>query len=95
VARRSPVHVHLGHDRAWYRAGLVENWTESSDHGPFAEAGIPFLYLGVEDHADYHAPTDTFERIDRPFYRDVADLVASLVTQVDGRLDEIASHRRP
>ncbi|HEU0092006.1 MAG TPA: hypothetical protein VFS78_07840 [Vicinamibacteria bacterium] len=35
------------------------------------------------------------ERIDRPFYRDVADLVASLVTQVDGRLDEIASHRHP
>jgi Zn-dependent M28 family amino/carboxypeptidase len=95
VARRSPVHVHLGHDRAWYRAGLVENWTDSSDHGPFAEVGIPYLYLGVEDHADYHAPTDTFERIDRPFYRDVADLVASLVTQVDGRLDEIASHRRP
>jgi Zn-dependent M28 family amino/carboxypeptidase len=95
VARRSPVHVHLGHDRAWYRAGLVENWTESSDHGPFAEAGIPYLYLGVEDHGDYHAPTDTFERIDRPFFRDVADLVASLVTQVDGHLDEIASHRRP
>jgi Zn-dependent M28 family amino/carboxypeptidase len=94
VARLSRVHVHLGHDRAWYRAGLVENWTESSDHGPFAEAGIPYLYLGVEDHADYHAPTDTFERIDRPFYGDVADLVSSLVTQVDGRLDDIAAQRR-
>jgi Zn-dependent M28 family amino/carboxypeptidase len=95
VARRSPVHVHLGHDRPWYRAGLVDDWTDSSDHGPFAEAGIPYLYLGVEDHEDYHAPTDTFERIDRPFYRDVAELVAALVARLDGRLDEIAAHRRP
>lgn len=93
-AARSPVHVHLGHDRPWYRAGMVEDWTDGSDHGAFAHAGIPFLYLGVEDHPDYHAPTDTFERIDGPFFVDVANLVASLVGRLDGRLDAIAAHRR-
>lgn len=93
-AEQSPIHVHLGHDRPWYRAGMVENWKDSSDHGPFADAGIPFLYLGVEDHRDYHAPTDTFERIDRPFYEDVAGFVASLVNRLDRDLDTIADHRR-
>ena len=92
-ALRSPIHVHLGHDRPWYRAGKVENWTDSSDHGPFAEAGIPWLYLGVEDHPDYHAPTDTFERIDRAFYEDVAGFVVSLVNRLDRDLDTIA--RKP
>jgi Zn-dependent M28 family amino/carboxypeptidase len=89
-AELSPIHVHLGHDRPWYRAGMVENWTDSSDHGPFAHAGIPWLYLGVEDHADYHAPTDTFERIDRPFYENVARFVVSLVNRLDRDLDTIA-----
>ena len=93
-AALSPIHVHLGHDRPWYRAGMVENWTDSSDHGPFADAGIPFLYLGVEDHADYHAPTDTFERIDRAFYEDVAGFGVSLVNRLDRDLDAIADHRR-
>ncbi|HET6898353.1 MAG TPA: M28 family peptidase [Vicinamibacteria bacterium] len=93
-AARSPIHVHLGHDRPWYRAGMVEDWTDGSDHGAFAGAGIPWLYLGVEDHPDYHAPTDTFERIDRAFYADVASLVVSLVSRLDQDLDAIAAHRR-
>jgi len=93
-AARSPIHVHLGHDRPWYRAGMVEDWTDGSDHGAFAGAGIPWLYLGVEDHPDYHSPTDTFERIDRTFYADVASFVVSLVSRLDRDLDAIAAHRR-
>ena len=93
-AARSPIHVHLGHDRPWYRAGMVEDWTDGSDHGAFAAAGIPWMYLGVEDHPDYHAPTDTFERIDRTFYADVASFVVSLVSRLDRDLDAIAAHRR-
>lgn len=94
VAAASRVHVHLGHDRPWYRAGLLEDWTEGSDHGAFAAAGVPYLYLGVEDHADYHAPTDTFDRIDTAFYADVAELVVALARRLDGRLDVIAAAPR-
>ena len=90
AAASSPVHVHMGHDRPWYRAGLVEDWTHGSDHGAFADAGLPYVYLGVEDHADYHAPTDTFERIDRRFFRDTTGLVLTLVERLDRRLDAIA-----
>ena len=40
-----------------------DNWVESSDHAAFYRAQIPFLYLGVNFHPDYHRPSDDFERI--------------------------------
>jgi Zn-dependent M28 family amino/carboxypeptidase len=63
-----------------YRAGAVADWTTSSDHGVFHEAGIPYLYFGVEDHADYHRPTDTPDKIDPEFLRVVAELVLDTLT---------------
>ena len=83
AARASPLTVRLGHDRPWWKAGLVEDWTSSSDHGPFHEAGIPFLYVGVEDDPGYHDPSDTFEHIDRDFFVDAAELVARLFAAAD------------
>jgi Zn-dependent M28 family amino/carboxypeptidase len=66
------------------RYEFEEKWRHASDHGPFGDAGIPFLYFGVEDHPDYHKPSDTadkangkkIERIARLTYltaREVAD----------------------
>jgi hypothetical protein len=86
AARESPLTVRLGHDRPWWKAGLVEDWTSSSDHGPFHEAGIPFLYVGVEDHPGYHDPSDTFEHIDRDFFVSAAELVARLFEAADAAL---------
>jgi hypothetical protein len=86
AARDSPLTVRLGHDRPWWKAGMVEDWTSASDHGPFHDAGIPFLYVGVEDHPGYHDPSDTFEHIDRDFFVDAAELVARLFQAADERL---------
>jgi len=61
VAVRSPVTLRLGHDRPDAPEG--DDWTRQSDHFAFHEAGIPWVYLGVEDHPNYHHPTDDFERI--------------------------------
>ena len=58
VARRAPVTVLFGHDKPMPVAGGVDDWTNQSDHGPFNAAKIPFVYFGVEDHKDYHRPTD-------------------------------------
>lgn len=77
AARTSTVSVHVGHDRPMLLTGLIENWTMASDHGAFHEAGIPFLYFGVEDHADVHRPTDVAERIDPQFYSGVAETALS------------------
>ncbi len=39
-------------------------WISQSDHYVFHRMRIPILYFGVEDHEDYHQPTDTADRID-------------------------------
>jgi hypothetical protein len=64
-----------------------DDWTDASDQGPFHDKGIPFLYVGVEDHPDYHQPGDTFERVDRAFYASVADAMVDLLVAVDGAGD--------
>jgi hypothetical protein len=37
-------------------------WRLASDHGAFAAEKIPWLYFGVEDHEDYHRPSDTADK---------------------------------
>lgn len=62
VAADAPTTLRLGHDRP--NAPEGDDWTSASDHGPFHEAGIPFVYFGVEDHPDYHRPTDDVGLVD-------------------------------
>lgn len=83
VARRAPVTVLFGHDKPVAIAGGVEDWTNQSDHGPFHAAKIPFVYFGVEDHADYHKPTDTADKINRGFFVDVAETILDAVLALD------------
>ncbi|MGD9904556.1 MAG: M28 family peptidase [Vicinamibacterales bacterium] len=78
-ASRASITVTFGHDTG----GGQDDWTMQSDHGPFHEAGIPFVYLGVEDHADYHKPTDTPDKIDADFLGGVAAFVLDLVDALD------------
>jgi hypothetical protein len=83
VARRAPITVLFGHDKPVAIAGGVEDWTNQSDHGPFHAAKIPFVYFGVEDHADYHKPTDTADKINRGFFVDVAETILDAVIALD------------
>ena len=83
AAAKRGIRVMFGHDRPMYKAGLVEDWTGSSDHAPFHGKGIPFVYLGVEDHADYHQPTDTADKIPPRFLGEVGTLVADLMRHLD------------
>jgi Peptidase family M28 len=83
VAQRAPVTLLFGHDKPVAIAGGVEDWTNQSDHGPFHAAKIPFVYFGVEDHADYHKPTDTADKINRGFFVDVAETILDAVVALD------------
>jgi Zn-dependent M28 family amino/carboxypeptidase len=83
AARSSAVPVHVGHDRPIYLTGLIGDWTHASDHGTFHDAGIPFLYFGVEDHRDVHLPTDTADRIDGRFYAAAAEMILSTLVAAD------------
>lgn len=85
VARRAPITVLFGHDKPKAVAGGVDDWTNQSDHGPFHAAKIPFVYFGVEDHPDYHKPTDTADKIDRGFFVDVAETILDSLLALDAR----------
>ena len=80
VARTARVKVLFGHDRP---GTASDDWTTQSDHYAFHAAKIPFVYFGVEDHADYHKPTDTADKINRAFFVDVAETILAAVLQLD------------
>jgi Zn-dependent M28 family amino/carboxypeptidase len=82
AARGRQIKVEFGHDRPKAEAGGLDDWTNSSDHGPFHAAGIPFVYFGVEDHPDYHKPTDTADKIPKAFFADAATLAIDVVERV-------------
>ena len=79
--------LRFGHDRPVPGGSRRDDWTTLSDHASFHAAGIPFVYFGVEDHPDYHQPTDTADRIDERFFGNVADLLIEAVLAFDAALD--------
>lgn len=71
-----PVELRLGHDVPNINA---EDWTKDSDHFPFHEAGIPFIYFGVEDFEHHHEPTDDAATIQTEFFAGaVKTIIAAL-----------------
>ncbi len=89
AAAGSSVKVRFGHDSKVAGAPPDHDWTGSSDHGVFHKAGIPFLYFGVEDHADYHKPSDSFDKIEPKFFADVARLLVAAADIIDKNLDTV------
>lgn len=93
AARGAAMPVRLGHDTPGGKPG--DDWTSASDHGAFHARGIPFLYLGVEDHPDYHRPGDDAEKVAPVFFGAVVEWFGALVRVADARLDGIPPHRPP
>lgn len=76
VQKKAKIKLSLGHD---IPGTGREDWTFQSDQGAFHREKIPFIYFGVEDHDDYHKPTDDFERIHPKFYvRSVETIIAAI-----------------
>ena len=63
-----------------------QDWTNLSDQGSFHAKGIPFLYLGVEDHADYHKVTDEFSKITPSKFTENANIAAQMMLLLDRKL---------
>lgn len=80
VAARAPIGVRFGHDLP---GSGTDDWTMQSDHGRFHQAGIPFVYFGVEDHPDYHQPTDTADKINPDFFAKAAGVVLDALRALD------------
>lgn len=63
------------------------NWVDASDHAAFHAAGVPFLYLGVDYHPDYHRPSDDFERITPSVFASSTALAIAAFRALDQSLD--------
>jgi len=88
VATTSKVKLLFGHDSG---TNPADNWTNASDHAPFHQAGIPFAYFGVEDHRDYHRPSDTFANLEQKFFVNAAAAILDAVIELDRNLATIKS----
>lgn len=80
AAKKSKVKLLLGHDRP--KQGR-DDWTTQSDHAAFHREKIPFIYFGVEDHKDYHRPTDDFENIQPEFYVRAVETIVEAIRGFD------------
>ena len=83
VAAAAPIKLLIGHDRP--EQGH-DDWTNQSDQYAFHRAGVPFVYFGVEDHKDYHKPSDDFDTLTRDFFVGAAETVLEAVGALDADL---------
>lgn len=75
LQKKTNAKILMGHDTG----NGPDDWTWQSDHAPFFLRKIPFLYLGVEDHIDYHRPTDTYDKTNFNMYLENCNMIALLV----------------
>ncbi|MGE3950723.1 MAG: M28 family peptidase [Pyrinomonadaceae bacterium] len=80
AAKTSKIKLLTGHDRP--ELGR-DDWTTQSDHAAFHREEIPFIYFGVEDHKDYHRPTDDFANIQPEFYVRAVETIIGAVRAFD------------
>jgi Zn-dependent M28 family amino/carboxypeptidase len=92
LAGNAHVRLRVGHDQP--DVSGQDDWTGSSDHGPFHAAGIPFLYFGVEDHADYHRESDEAGHVEPDFFRRSVQTIADIVLALDASLEAVVPGRR-
>lgn len=88
IVAAASVNLKLGHDDP---ALGKDDWTGQSDHAAFQQIGRPWVYFGVEDHPDYHKPTDDFPAIPQDFFRRSAQTIEMAVRTFDGQLESIGA----
>jgi hypothetical protein len=54
---------------------------------------IPFVYIGVEDEAQHHRPTDDYETMTYAFYVKAVETSIQVVKVFDAELESIMKQR--
>ena len=88
---RPPVVLRLGHDMPNVKGEA--DWTRDSDHYPFHQAGIPFVYFGVEDYAEHHRATDDAGTVTKEFFVGAANTILAAIRAFDANLEAIGARR--
>lgn len=78
VQNKTNTRLLMGHDGG--TSG--RDWSHASDHSAFHQKSIPFLYIGVEDHEDYHATTDDKEKINYSRFIENCSLINSIIQNI-------------
>jgi hypothetical protein len=92
LARGAKVKLLFGRDRPQDTG--ADHWVELSDQEPFYKAGVPFIFFSVDDHPDYHKPTDDPDRIPAPYFREAVRLIGATFRMVD-KMDLAALKAEP
>jgi Zn-dependent M28 family amino/carboxypeptidase len=90
LAADAPLTLKLGHDDP--KLG-PDDWTAQSDQGAFAAKGVAWVYFGVEDHPEYHKPTDDFATIPQDFFKAAGATVVAAALSFEADLDAIAARK--
>lgn len=85
----APAQLIQGYDSPEW--GPQGDWTYSSDHAAFHDAGIPWIYYGVDFHEHYHQPTDEYEVIHPDFFVANARTVLNAVRLFDAELEDVVA----
>lgn len=88
VAAQAPLTLKQGHDAPPWTGH--EDWTSQSDHFAFHEKGVPWAYFGVEDHPEYHRPSDDFATVPLAFFAKSVATVVQAARLFDEELDAMA-----
>lgn len=88
LAAQVPVTLKQGHDGPPWKP--EDDWTTQSDHFAFHEAKVPWVYFGVEDHPEYHRPSDDFATVPAGFFGKAVETVVAAARAFDEDLDGIA-----
>jgi hypothetical protein len=64
-----------------------------SDHTPFCQLGIPYVFFWTPDARCYHQACDTADRIDLPRMPDIAQLAGELAWSLAGAYTDLAASR--
>ncbi len=62
-----------------------EGWRRSDHYALHLELGLPVAFLSSDEHADYHEPTDTADRVDFGKVARVGRLLLRALWELDGR----------
>jgi hypothetical protein len=90
VIPKAPVKFLFGHETPGGRRNSPdEDWSTDSDHHSFQLSRIPAVYLGVEDFAQHHQPTDKYETMSFDFYIGATETSLMVVQSFDANLDAI------
>lgn len=65
-----------------------------SDHAPFCDQGIPYVFFWTPDARCYHETCDKADKIDAPHMADIISLAGDLVDELSSTSTDLAASRK-